>query len=281
MKSLSDNFKSTLLVHLKTKSNFQLDSTNILQTTNLSAWSRGRILVELEDGLKTYRIKPFSKISQVELKEKIEDILFVGDTFVFLSDSVLCISTEKETKRIPGDYKGVKLLEVGEFLGLKYPNKLELLKDGLVCYTFSGDLAFSSYNVLLVSSGFLLSIFVDFTKKLEVNLPLLPTSLSVDSFFCRIYCGTSSGDILCINLDGSPSSTLSYHKSRIVSLSHSFCNRFLYSADSTGVIGVWDCETGVIIDKVETGTEILCLKTSLTDSIEKIELPLILKSNIK
>jgi WD40 repeat protein len=113
------------------------------------------------------------------------------------------------------------------------------------------SLSFYSDNILLTSLGHSLSIYSNLNHIASISLPMIPTCFCTDLLFTKIYCGTKTGTILCINFDGSTNKLLDFHKNAILKLSFSFCNQYLYSLDSKGLLCIWDVKGNVVIDKME------------------------------
>lgn len=269
MSKISDSFQSSLFVYLKNKplNDFSLDSTTEVVTFENPFALNSRMLVENpKDRLVLYRLKPLSIKTELACIDKLIGMIFIGEYFIYATDNFICIS---DGRKLKGDYKDVSLLRVGSFLGLQYPKRLVILdlKTQKDMKEIKASTSFYSHDVLLTSYDFLLSIYIGLVKKVEINLPSVPTCLVTDLLFTRVYCGQPNGDILCINLDGTTNRTLAYHKSKIVSLRFSFCQRFLYSADSSGVICAWEVEHNVVIDKIETGCEVFNLEVALSGSV--------------
>ncbi|EOB11350.1 hypothetical protein NBO_1267g0003 [Nosema bombycis CQ1] len=306
MKDLLSNFKSSLIIQTTSPLNppSSLDYTSeILITPSLYAIQNDKILVEysLSFKLSLARLKPFSKIKEIIVKDSINDLVFVNNHLIYISDKVLCISNKEETRKIHGDYKDRKLIKIGGYLGiinsndsggckgfkdeerdstvkdsnLSFSNQLTslppstqptlILPHSLIIYDLpslltktpvrikeiKASLSFYSDNILLTSLGHSLSIYSNLNQIASISLPMIPTCLCTDLLFTKIYCGTKTGTILCINFDGSTNKLLDFHKNEILKLSFSFCNQYLYSLDSKGLICIWDVKGNVVIDKME------------------------------
>lgn len=198
------------------------------------------------DKIRKYKLSNNTLLLELDIKNKVDFISVINNEIYCSGDGRL---TKNMSENILLEDTVLGLSKVKDMLGIQYSSRLVLYDKNLIkkeeykCSTY-----FYDEGLFILAYKSLLQIKCN--SVLEVYLEEDITCVTADVLFTKVLCGTISGKIYQINMDGSLNKVLDYHQSSVKSIKLSVCNKYIYSVDINGELLVWD---SVVIDRAMIG----------------------------
>ncbi|WUR04391.1 WD40 repeat domain-containing protein [Vairimorpha necatrix] len=236
-------FSSILLQTDSDKDITLLNTSKILCTKDLST-TNNRFIYTVSDKLRIYRLNPYSLVEEIEIKLKVDLILVIKNDIFYVGEGRL-IKNMKENISLQESVFGISNVE--DKVGVQFADKLVLYDFDLnKVKEYKCTSSFYVDGVLLL--GYKNHLQIITRSALDIYLEDDITCITCDILFSRIFCGSTSGKIYQINMDGTPNKILDYHETSVKFVKMSMCDRFLYSADESGLLLIWE---DVVVDRVK------------------------------
>lgn len=248
-------FDSTLVVETDAKREVRLSHTSqVILVGSVSAIQSSpypKYMYTYDGDFTVYQLKPFRHVRKFEYNGDVGDFIVINDNmFVLSSDSIVLVGGAS-SRLIVGQFNNAKLSNVEGNLGVQGRDKLTIYCTSTleILREYKCNTHYSIRDALITSYDNEVSLYRKGEKILGIFIPQRINRICTDPLLTDIYCGGSEGNIFCCSMNHREPKTMVYHKNEIVSMDLSFCGKYLYSADSSGVICVWDVKFNVVVAK--------------------------------
>jgi WD40 repeat protein len=251
------DFSSTLILQTRSKKELTLPNTAkiILLDSPFTVQHSPfpKYILTHSGAIDIYRLKPFSRVDSFTYKNEVTDLVLIGRKLVTLSEDVVIVSGKGSRNQMAGKFAHATLGSVHGHVGVQDRGTLRMhsLETLQPMKEYKCNSHFCLRDVLVTAREQELCLYRRGVPLLKLFMPDRITRLCCDPLLSNIYCGTSNGSILNCSLSHKDPSVMAYHTAEIVGLDLSFCGRFLYSADASGVVCVWDTASGVVVGKTK------------------------------
>lgn len=224
-----------------------------------------------------YSTYPFTQTKSIPYGQTVESIASLKGMIVLASSASICLYQEKYFSTVEGSFENttVSVIEARNrfYLGIQYPNKLEILDgSGKRHGIFACQCSWSGKDVLLLADGNALKVQLAGTNQAEILLPSRIAALTADHLLTNIFCACEDGNVYAVSACGKELRTFQYHEKPAKILRISFCGQYLYSCDGH-LLCMWSIDKGVVIGMTEYEEEVTNIEVVLRGERKNMKIP--------